>query len=576
MLFFMEDIEGKIEVFKNISSKEELAKVLGISFKNLVYNLHIRPIKEKYTTFTIRKKSGGKRKICAPISGIKLIQRNLSLILNDLYIQKFCVHGYVKKRSIISNAKVHSRKRIIVNLDLKDYFPSINFGRVRGLFKAPPFLFNDEVATTLAQICCYENSLPQGAPSSPIISNYICRKLDSQLFHLCRDCKTNYSRYADDLTFSTNLKELPPQIGVIKENKIVISRELKAIMKDNGFIINRKKTRFALKNNRQDVTGLIVNEGINVPRKYIRHVRAMLHAWERYGLEKAAKEHFEKYNCKHKKTDYPELSFKNELAGKINYIGQIKGRRHRVYVGLLYRIKALDSTVKLSIPEDIDALLGVPVVFCEGKTDRLHLMAALNYFRKNGEFLGLNIRFFQYRDGFDINNTELLKALQTRPTIKRSDQKEIFLFDRDVPRCNKEVSDNAAAYKSWGNNVYSALLPIPQHRNFEEIFIEHYYTDNDLVLMDRNNRRMYLSNEFDSDSGMHRSENLIYRKRTYLKANYTRILSDGVYRANGDNVALSKYQFAQCVYGGDGHFKNISFENFRPIFQLLEEIVKLS
>ena len=576
----MEDIAEKIEAFKSVTTKRELASALGVSFKNLVYNLHRRSDEDKYETFSVRKKMGGKRKICAPVSGLKFIQKNLSLILNELCDQKFCAHGYVKDRSIITNAKVHSRKRIIVNLDLKDYFPSINFGRVRGLFKAPPFLFNDEVATTLAQICCYENSLPQGAPSSPIISNYICRRLDRQLSRLCQDCKVDYSRYADDLTFSTNLKELPPQIGSITVDKLTLSKEIKAIIKGNGFAINRKKTRFAFKNNRQDVTGLIVNEGINVPRKYVRHVRAMLHAWEKYGLENAAREHFEKYNYKHKTVNYPDISFRNELIGKINYVGQIKGRKNKVYINLCYRVKNLDSTIKLSIPEDVGAPLGVPVVFCEGKTDGIHLKTALTYFKTKGEFKALNVHFFVYRDEHDINNADLLKICETRNKTKRSDRLEIYLFDSDDQNaCPKtKLCESPKYYKKWSDNVFSAMLPKPAHRDYEEICIEHYYPDEVLQMKNEYGRRIYLGDEFDSNTGLLKSDSDIYftGTRGRLKNKSPKIIDSNVQQlSDGKSIALSKNDFAKHIASGKGHFKGVPFDNFRPIFQLLEDIVGL-
>jgi RNA-directed DNA polymerase len=521
---------------------------------------------------------GGKRKICAPVSGIKFIQKNLSLILNELCDQKFCVHGYVKDRSIITNAKAHSRKRIIVNLDLKNYFPSINFGRVRGLFKAPPFLFNDEVATTLAQICCYENSLPQGAPSSPIISNYICRRLDSQLSLLCRDCKVDYSRYADDLTFSTNLKELPLQIGTITGDKLTLSKEIKAIIKGNGFTVNRKKNRFALKNNRQDVTGLIVNEGINVPRKYVRHVRAMLHAWEKYGLENAAKEHFEKYNYKHKVTDYPEISFKNELVGKISYIGQIKGTGNRIYISLYSRIKKQDHTVKLAVPKHLCIPVEIPIIFCEGHTDSLHLQAALDSLQHKGEFVDLNVHFYKWPEHININNNDLFDMCRTRPKAKVDSRLEIFLFDRDDKRYTKDTCADGKLYKHWEAKVYSALLPVPAHRDFDEICIEHYYSDADIKIEDDSGYRLYLSDEFEHATGNHHSVRDLYfaANRGILKSKYPKIIENNVkILGNDKNVALPKKQFAKHIAAGNGRFKGVSFDNFRPIFQLIEDIMGL-
>lgn len=574
--FIMENFDEKsLDVFLDIETNRQLASALDISYKNLIYNLYKLPNESKYEIFEIRKRNGGMRQICAPISGIKHIQKKLSIILNYLYKPKYCAHGYVIDKSIKTNAQVHVKKRIVVNVDLKDFFPSINFGRVRGLFKSYPFNFNDDVSTVLAQICCYDGCLPQGAPSSPMLSNYICRRLDNQMLDLSHKCKVDYTRYADDLTFSTNLKELPKEIGLIKDNMLLLSDKLINIIESNGFNVNKEKVRYTLKNNRQEITGLIVNTHINVSRKYIRHVRAMLHAWEKYGLEDAAKEHFEKYNYKNKTVDNDALFFVRELSGKIGYI---KEKNSSVYRNLYKRIKALDARVSLPIPKDvIDP--NTPVVFCEGKTDSIHLTTALNYFKHKGEFVDLNIIFFKYEENQFINNSVLYKMCETRYVRKKSERVEIYLFDGDDAHYSKQkICQSPNLYKYLNKRVYSVMLPIPLCRNFEEICIEHYYSDDEIKIMDKRGRRLYLSTEFDPQTGFHKQENLTFSNRSYLKAPYPRIIDGNykVHKENGDNVALTKKHFAENIAKGEGDFKNISFENFKIIFELLSEILEVS
>ena len=569
----MPDIQS---TFQAVTTKRELAERLGSSLKILAYYLYKLPPKQQYKKYDIPKQTGGTREIYAPISGIKQIQKRLSHILQNYQPAKFCVHGYVKERSIKTNAYIHRRKRIVINLDLKDFFPSINFGRVRGLFKSAPFGFNDEVATTLAQICCHDGKLPQGAPTSPVISNYICRKLDNELIAFARKHKINYSRYADDITFSTNLQFLPTAVGHIKEHKIVLSNTLQKIFQDNGFTINEEKTRYARRTNRQEVTGLIVNAGINVPRKYIMRIRAMLHAWEKYGLEAAAKEHFEKFNYKHKHPDYPEIAFKNELTGMLNYVGQMKGIGNRVYIALYYRIKRLDSNIKLSIPEYIPAPEGTTVVFCEGKTDPLHLETALSWFHQQGEFSDLDLHFFKWRSDLDINNDTLLQMCQTRPQAKRDNRIEIYLFDRDVPRYIQKAAEKDKSYKHWEANVYSALLPVPEHRDFNEICIEHFYPDEDLLKEDKDGRRLYTIREFDPESGCHLKLKEVYYagSRAQLRCKYPKILDSNVRKTGSDeNIALSKNNFAKNIFHKTGSFKEVSFSYFKVIFELFEEIM---
>ena len=166
-----------------------------------------------YTEFSIPKKYGGFRAIAAPVPKLKLVQRKLADILQfclqeinekENYSDKVA-HGFKRGRSIVTNAQCHKRKRLVFNLDLEDYFGSINFGRVRGFFIADRnFQLHPSVATILAQIACYKNSLPQGSPCSPIISNLVGTILDVRLVRLAKESNLTYTRYADDLTFSTN------------------------------------------------------------------------------------------------------------------------------------------------------------------------------------------------------------------------------------------------------------------------------------------------------------------------------------------------------------------------------------
>ena len=155
----------------NTTSIGDVASLLGVSVKKLRYLLFVRPEKSRYLSFTISKRRGGQRQIKAPKFELKIIQRRLADILQDQITVRIPAHGFVRGRSIVTNANLHIHHRVVFNIDLKDFFPTINFGRVRGLFMAEPFNATQEVATNLAQICCHEGTLPQGAPTSPFISN---------------------------------------------------------------------------------------------------------------------------------------------------------------------------------------------------------------------------------------------------------------------------------------------------------------------------------------------------------------------------------------------------------------------
>jgi len=173
--------------FFGLSSRPDISSLLDVDYPRLMYHLYVLPRDSRYKEFTIPKKSGGVRSITAPVTPLKIIQRKLNQVLQAVYRPRFSVHGFARKKSVSTNALEHSRQRYVFNIDLKDFFPSINFGRVRGLFMSEPFNLCPEVATTLAQICCYDGKLPQGAPTSPVISNMICSRMYGALQQLAKN-----------------------------------------------------------------------------------------------------------------------------------------------------------------------------------------------------------------------------------------------------------------------------------------------------------------------------------------------------------------------------------------------------
>ncbi len=179
-----EDLSRK---FQSLQTVKDLADLLGTSYSCLVYYA-VGSIgnKNRYKSFLVPKRSGGSRRITIPQKSLKTLQRKLSQVLYTQYNPRPCVHGYVVGKNVITNANSHRRKAFIFNLDIQDFFGSINLGRVRGLFMAKPFFFSNEVATTIANLCCHENKLPQGSPSSPIISNFICQQLDQELSYFAK------------------------------------------------------------------------------------------------------------------------------------------------------------------------------------------------------------------------------------------------------------------------------------------------------------------------------------------------------------------------------------------------------
>lgn len=244
--FLYESCEVLSKKFRELKTPDDVAELLQIPYGYLAYYIYRMPSNYRYRTFRLPKKSGGYRTIYSPNNSLGIVQRKLSQVLYVIYQPKSSVHGFATSRSIITNAKAHVGKQYVLNIDIKDFFDLINFGRVRGLFIGKPYQLDEKVATVLAQICCFNNKLPQGAPTSPIISNLICAKLDSELQRLSQKNGLFYTRYADDITFSSNRKKVPSSLFFYddkEQSNIILGNEIKSIIEKNGFTINIAKVK---------------------------------------------------------------------------------------------------------------------------------------------------------------------------------------------------------------------------------------------------------------------------------------------------------------------------------------------
>jgi RNA-directed DNA polymerase len=303
-----------------------------ITVKNLKYYLYGK--ENKYKVSQIPKKSGGTRTIKSPVRFLNMVQRLLSICLQACFTPMPTATGFVAGRSIVDNAKKHTNKKYVYNIDIKDFFPSISFHRIRAvLAKVPPFKLNDDIAHILANLCCDENALPQGAPTSPVLSNLICKRLDAKLWKLSQTENFIFSRYADDITISSNKNIFTEEF----------KKKIATIIQEEGFELNDKKERLQRYNvkqtdgtylrERQEVTGIIVNEKTNVSRSYLRNLRAVLHNWKNHGYEVANAKHlhyytrekgFQKYNGR-----IPAIE--EVVGGKIEYLGMVRGKEDGTY-----------------------------------------------------------------------------------------------------------------------------------------------------------------------------------------------------------------------------------------------------
>lgn len=333
---------------REVSSAGDVADLLGVRMSAMVWTLYKAPASERYTHFEIPKRSGGMRLIASPRGLLRKMQATLAPMLAEAYDPHPAAHGFLKGRSVRSNAEAHAGQRLVLNVDLQDFFPTINFGRVRGLFMAAPFYCGPAAAAVLAQICTHRNGLPQGAPTSPVISNFIAHGLDRRLARLAKSNKLKYSRYADDLTFSTSLAAFPPAVAAFEDGidggppsrRVRAGDALEREIANAGFKINNKKVRLQGRGVQQSVTGLVVNAKVNVERSRVRRIRAMLHAWEKFGLAAAAHEHFERYSPRRPKN--PERAFRNALYGQLAYLKMIRGAEDPIFLKLCSRLTGLD------------------------------------------------------------------------------------------------------------------------------------------------------------------------------------------------------------------------------------------
>ncbi len=314
-------------LFKVTHNVQALAHFLMVDV-NQLWELMESP---NYQTFSIPKKKGGKREIVCPAENLKFLQRKLNEVLQ--YEYSLCkpkqVHGFVQKKSykdkpcnIVSNAQAHAGKKFLLNMDVKDFFPSISAGMVRKAFMSKPFNFDLQVANYLTLLTTYQGKLPTGAPTSPIISNFVCLDLDADLQAYCKQRGLTYTRYADDLSFSTNTPF---------SNEI---EEITAILAKHHFKVNPKKLRIVSQGAKQEVTGLVVNQKANVDRRLIRRLRAILHDLELNGIEKAAQKTLQINDTL---TEKEMLYFRLKVKGLIDFVGQVRGKDDMIYLKLNYR-----------------------------------------------------------------------------------------------------------------------------------------------------------------------------------------------------------------------------------------------
>lgn len=376
--------EQALRVLREGDAVAHAADALEVPEHQLTYILYTRSRAPFYTTFTIPKKSGGERIIHAPKGSMEILQRKVLYILERHYRPLHCVNGFVSNGGIVKNAEAHTKCRFVVNVDLEDFYGSIHFGRVRGVLQRKPWHLPPKVATVLAHIVTYQGKLPQGACTSPLMSNLVSRPLDKKLLALAREHRLKYTRYADDITLSTSRRDVPDAvIGWTSPNPVtgdpIVGTELRRAIESAGFTINQAKVRIQVPGVRQEVTGLTVNEFVNVRRSYLRNIRALVHSWRTRGLL-AAEEHHVQLHARRPPAALRNdgTYFKQVVYGHMAHLKQVRGADDRIYLKLCSDLALLDTSPPRFIAIGKDMLDMYDFFICHASEDKDRIVRPLD------------------------------------------------------------------------------------------------------------------------------------------------------------------------------------------------------
>jgi len=339
--------EAKFLYLKNIPKQTVIAALL-LQLKNpyalaRVFKTSINKLEHlinngAYKSFYIPKRRGGQRLIEVPEIPLLNTQKGLNFFLQAYYacIKPQSVHGFIKTKNysdkpsgIVSNASIHVNKATVLNIDLKDFFQNISSKQIYQLFRSPLFNYNENMSAAYTLLCTHKGHLPTGAPTSPILSNFICLELDRAMEQFSLIHELSYSRYADDLSFSSNKQ--------INTNTLL---DLIGRINTLGFQINNKKVRMQGRRCRQTATGLVVNQKVNVDRRYIRNIRATLHDFQLNGLANASTKHFK---LQETASEGQQQHFISRIQAQINFVGSVRGKDDGIYNKLK---QALDHQIK--------------------------------------------------------------------------------------------------------------------------------------------------------------------------------------------------------------------------------------
>lgn len=549
-----------------IIDRDDFANKLNIPIKKLTYLLYIKKIDNCYCSFEIPKKDGTPRKICTPILELKEVQRKLADLLyekqqqiwKEANISPNISHGFEKGKNIITNAKIHRNRRFVLNFDLENFFESFHFGRVKGYFqKNRNFKLEEDVATIMAQLTCYQGVLPQGAPTSPIITNLICQILDFKLLDIAKKYKLDYTRYADDLTFSTNNHNF-------LECKNDFMKEITAVITKSGFKINEKKTRLQYRDSKQTVTGLVVNRKLNVDREYARTTKAMAHSLYTRGSFIINGQEGSMATLEGRFAFINQLDrYDNNCLKKKRDVYTLNAREKQYQRFLFYKYFWYNSK---------------PLIVTEGKTDVLYLKAALKKYcskyplliekKSNGTY-EYKINFFKrtkrmrYFFNIALDGADIMNNIYDLYNIKKNICDTIFKRYGLIPK-NPVILlfDNEI---EAGKNK-----PIGKFKGY--------------TMMNDANKNLFkknLSAKMSQDSNLYLVTNPIVDGKPQCEIEDLFNETTRAHTIDGKTLSLESDYATDKHYGKEifskyiyGNYARIDFSNFIPLLDNINEIVK--
>jgi len=362
---------------------------------------------------------------------MKFHQRKILGLLEKIYNPRKPVHGFIKGRSAISNANRHEVRRFIFKLDIENFFSSISTNRVRGVLLSQGV--SVQCAQLIVDLCTYNNELPQGAPTSPILSNMVCYQLDVELMRFAAEHNLRYTRFADDITFSgynpPNAlfdSKIPPS-GKIHPSQI--SSKLQNLISSCGFILNTEKLWLSGPSSRHEVTGLVVNKFTNVKRTFVRDIRSSLHHVEAKGIEIAEQE----FNTRYKN----KKSLRNVIRGKLEHLASVRGRSFSMYRTLAKKFNRLFPEIEIEIDPSNDELIehGVWVIEINKDTSSGCLNSqGTAVFVKGIGLVSADHIFWDLPDGIELEISRP-KHLKTYKVSKAVGSKHIDIcsLEHDIP-----------------------------------------------------------------------------------------------------------------------------------------------